>query len=648
MMTPTRTDLLALTQDGLTQLANAGLVKRGLRELAAGQGPELAETADGTVEARFADGTLTRLAAGRSPGDATCTCPASGMCRHRVALVLAYQAEAAGQADNGDAAAEPAPPAAWNPADFSEAAVDALLSTSGRNELARLLRQSLEIHLDHGTVPSARLPMATVRFLVPAEIAYARCDCALGQNCVHVALAVRAFRLGREQSAQRVWLGEHRSLPAPAILAAGSACDALIERLLQEGVTVGPGAYQQNIEAALRAAEQAGATWLTLALQAFEAQINAYAARSARYSEREMLALITELFARPRTDGAPGAGLAFSLGIGEAMETAMAQTRLVSLGARLRGNPQEIVASVLLADTDTGSALLLDKTFTAEAGKVALDPNTLPERKLSPGLSLRAVARGQLLTAVARRRADGTLVLGVGRGGKTALMPHAGRYDVPAPMSVAQVGTLTADLAERPPLFLQPRHRVRDIHVFRVERFLGHAWAAGAQVWKAAVELADEGGTLYLERTHDAGAPQALNVLFAAAEGKYGPVRQIAGTVRFEGGVAICDPWSLSADSLVVPDVDEAIHPTDPPLLDLETASLTLAEQALEWLAEAVHLGRRRLPADYAGRGEALAGRLRSAGYGEAADRIQAWLGGDAPVETFGRLAVWMQALYEE
>ena len=57
-----RADLLALTDDGLTQLSNAGLVKRAQRELAAGTHPVLMELEDGTIEARFADGTLTRLA----------------------------------------------------------------------------------------------------------------------------------------------------------------------------------------------------------------------------------------------------------------------------------------------------------------------------------------------------------------------------------------------------------------------------------------------------------------------------------------------------------------------------------------------------------------------------------------------------------
>lgn len=84
-----RADLNALTDDGLTQLSNAGLVKRAQRELANGTGPELAELDDGTIEARFADGTLTRLAPGRELADASCTCPSSGVCRHRVMLAMA-------------------------------------------------------------------------------------------------------------------------------------------------------------------------------------------------------------------------------------------------------------------------------------------------------------------------------------------------------------------------------------------------------------------------------------------------------------------------------------------------------------------------------------------------------------------------------
>ncbi|WP_342145545.1 SWIM zinc finger family protein, partial [Methylobacterium fujisawaense] len=186
-----RPDLRALTDDGLVQLANAGLVKRALREVAAGQGPTLAEAEDGTVEARFADGTVTRLGPGRPPGEASCTCPASGMCRHRVALVVAYRAAAV-----ADGPAQPAAPAAvaWDPGSLDGAAFEAGLGGAAAAELRRLLAGGITVGLERGAVPAARLPTATVRFLVPDAVGYARCDCAAGGGCAHVALAIRAFR----------------------------------------------------------------------------------------------------------------------------------------------------------------------------------------------------------------------------------------------------------------------------------------------------------------------------------------------------------------------------------------------------------------------------------------------------------------------
>src|SRR4051794_16922623 len=116
-----RVDLLALSDDGLVQLANAGLVKRAQRELAAGMGPAVEDLADGTIAARFADGTETRLLAGQSPADARCTCPSSGICRHRVMLVMAYR--------EGFASAHVGTPEAkgWDPASLDLDAAEAQL-----------------------------------------------------------------------------------------------------------------------------------------------------------------------------------------------------------------------------------------------------------------------------------------------------------------------------------------------------------------------------------------------------------------------------------------------------------------------------------------------------------------------------------------
>lgn len=647
----TRADLLALTADGLTQLANAGLVKRAQRELEAGQGPRIEIAADGLVEAHFADGTQTRLPLGKNPGEALCSCPASGMCRHRVSLVLAYQQAASLAVPAGADVPEPVSAAgAWSPADILDSALEEMLTPALRSELQRLARQALEVHLESGLVPSARLPMATVRFLVPGEIAYARCDCAASQRCAHVVLAVQAFRAGRAQGLNTVTLGQRVGAVNPHVNAAVQAVQTSLGRLLREGVVAAMPAHGQGLAAASRAATEAGATWLALALESLEQQIHGYEIRSARYAEQDVLALAVELHARTHAHLPDGGLDEHLLGIGEAMETAMATARLISLGARAFSNGKDLLVSVLLADTDTGSTLVFEKNFTAPEPGERLDPAMLDSLRFGPGLQVKALARGQLLTAVARRRADGLLALGAGRGGKTSLMPHAGRYELPAPLRVDAVSTLLEAAEEKPPSFLRPRHRVRDAHLFRTAKIIGQSFSAGAQHWQAAVELEDDGGLLILERHYDAGAPQALEILFAAFDGYYGPLRQIAGPTRVEGGQIICDPWALSADTLIVPDVDCVQTRIEMAAHGHEEGSAGLLERISAWLAEALHQGTRNLARDYAERGYQLATQARSAGYEQTAHRLDAWLARlheEAGLDLFGDLATRVLALRE-
>ena len=624
-----RPDLVALTDDGLVQLSNAGLVKRGLKDLAAGSGPDLAVAEDGIVSATFADGTLTRLAPGKSLTDATCTCPASGMCRHRVMLALIYR-----DRFSGDGA--PAPET-WDPATIDGEAFEASLPAAAKSELARLSAARIDVRLERGAVPAARLPMATVRFLAPNVLDYARCDCAAGLRCAHVALALRAFKAsggGLEAS-----LGE-TSAPAdaPDDKSLMEAVDAVLAHLLDVGLVAGVAAHAQTLAQARRASEAAGATQLTLALDALSEQVEAYEARSARHDEAATLALATELYARPRAGDR-----AVALGLGEPFETAMSKTRLVSLGARLRAEGEDIRAAALFADSDTGATLLLERLFSPaphEAGRLA---ETVGRRQLAPGLSLSGAARGQILTSVGRRRADGLLALGSGAAGKTALAPRDALFAFTEPLKVTDAALLAERFASRPPAFLRPRRKIDDVHVFDVAETLGQSWRPGAQLWQAAVRL-DDGATLYLERAYDAAAPGALDVLSAVFDGRHGTVRQVAGPVRLEGGALTLDPWSIGADRFIVPDVDAAA-PEAAPDLDsgLGSSRFDAAVQALEG---AVHAGRRSRGGRDGGR---LVSNLTSQGFQTAASRLNDWFSADAAdVAAFGRAAVWFATLRED
>ena len=85
-----RAELLALSTDSLAALTNRGLVKRAVRDLERAT-PALSEAADGTLEALYEDGVTTHLPTGGLERG-RCSCGATGVCRHVVALVLAYTA----------------------------------------------------------------------------------------------------------------------------------------------------------------------------------------------------------------------------------------------------------------------------------------------------------------------------------------------------------------------------------------------------------------------------------------------------------------------------------------------------------------------------------------------------------------------------
>lgn len=634
-----RADLLALTDDGLIQLSNAGLVKRAQRELADGKGPELTEREDGTIEALFADATLTRLTAGRELADASCTCPSSGVCRHRVMLAMAYrQFGAQGKAPglNGTVA--------WNPSTLDLESYEAALAPSAKMELNRLLATRHTVRLDYGQIPSARLPMASVRFLVPNNLNYARCDCIQQRNCAHMALAIRAFRAADGASEAIVGGSCANAEESFDTSSLAAACADLLGQLLDVGVVAGLSAHVLMIERCRQQAEQLGASQMLLVLDALVEQIESYEARSARYDERVALRLSVELVARARASDA-----ATALGIGEPFETAMSKSRLVSLGARLRQEGQDIRASVILADSDTGATMLLERLFSAQPNETAPLHAAVLRRQFSPGVPVMGVGRGQILTSVARRRADGLLALGSGTGGKTQVMPRDGTLTLAAPLTVHDVDAVKADFAERPISLVRPRRLLNDIHVFEIEDVLGQSWSAGAQIWEGAVLLAHGGATLYLEREFDAAAPAATGILAAALDGRWGRVRHIAGPVRLLDDALVCEPWSLSADNFIVPDLDtldEGAVATVVPRRAIHASDRL--DEVERLLSGTIHAGSRARSQREAV-GKPLKARLTDAGFVSLASRLGDWIAAAPEQETsaFCDVAVWLLTLKE-
>lgn len=656
-----RQDLLQLSPEALAALANVGLVKRARKELERAR-PTVAEDAAGVVTGTFPDGVTTTLPPGTRLQDAPCSCGAVVVCRHRVALVLAYAAErAAGEA-----------PPEGSPGEITDEALEAVL---GRRTLDKARKAGLQVvHVRRAAgqePPRAGLATCTVRFLVPRDATWARCDCAATGGCEHVALGVWAFRQAdraRERSAQvgdgageagELTLelrpddvaGPGRAAPGDAVSLALGEAERLARDVVVEGVASASPALAQRFARARQALERAGATWPASALEELEEALGAYRERTAGYRPATVVDLVVDVAARARA--ARGRGElppAYVLGLGEAGATSLDQVRLVSLGARVEAEGDDRVASLLLADPGTGDVLVLTRRFAFEPGQAedgpGLDGPALVHRQVAPGCSLGALGHGQLVSRVAKRGADRRLSFGAQRGGaRTSVTPQTGDAwgALPAPALVSDLKRHEAHLRARPPRCLRPRHKAEDVHVVALADVSPAAWSPGEQLLFAHARVPG-GGALRLQLRHHPGAPRAVDALAAELAR---PDRDGVGRPRFASGVLrpgpgglVLDLLALVTDRVLVPDLAPAPDGTSLPSSAAAVATDPLSaalEAAAALVADLVHHGLLRPPSALVARAGEVAARLTATGLEALAARAKALADGLAAHQTLRR-----------
>ena len=552
-----RDDLLALDADKLVTLANKGLVKRALKELEAGKGPSIEVSESGVVVAVL-EGVETRLAPDQALRDTSCSCGALKVCRHRVMAVLAYQAAAGGGVD-----AE-GPAESWSPAAFTDAALLSLLGrwAYGRAERRRRSGYVAEIVRPGETadVPTVELPTCTVRFLVPDSLSYARCDCEVGVKCEHVALAVWAWREADARQPESARITVEVGTGARVGLGALDGALELGRELLLDGAVGSGAALGARFARAKKPLTEAKLLWPLTLCEDLEEALASYSSRAASYRPTRIGDLLTELHARARAATHEGEVPARAiLGTDEPMETRLEHLRLVSLGVRLsheaaEGDKTRVFADIFLADPDTLTVVVLRRHW--DVGEDEVGPS-IARRHVQSGMPLGTLARGQMVTKAARRRANRLLVLGRGGVGKTSVTPQRGEWDLfGAPLFVRQGAELSRTLRERPPTFVRPRLLAERVHVLAISEVSAMAYHAGDQVLSAEV-LDEVGEPVRLELEHSLAAPRAIDALALALGGAWGAPRYVSGEVRRVGEQLVMTPLSVVADRVIALDVEE-------------------------------------------------------------------------------------------
>jgi hypothetical protein len=637
-----RADLRALTTDVLATLANRGLVKRAAREVDAGDGPAVREDPDGTVRGTFGDGVEVAFPVGATLDTASCSCPAAGVCRHRIGLVLAYQATAATEQ------ADPQEPAAggWSPGSFDDEELARALGTRTVTAARRRLAAGYSALLDRGAdgPPCAELAACVVRFLVPGELGYAHTGAEGPDHGQAVALAVWAFRAADERGLRE---GQVRldvgGGPKPRAERTGmEPAVELATELLFEGAThAGPvlGAALRRMH---RTVERQGLHWPADALYDLSDQLDAYTARAARYDPVRYAALVTELHARQRATA--GGGLRSQLlGTDEQGGTSLRRVRLVGLGCRVGGPPDQRVAELFFAHADDGTVFVMRRRWNADPQSVPTG-HDLASRPIA-GASLGALATANLVSESASRSASRVVNVTSGQVGRTTVTPVGTAWaQLPHPVMVRDLDLAARALDDLPPWFIRPRIEAEFVRVLAVAEVREVGYHPGDQRLDALVTDA-AGRTATVSAEYRDSCPGALDALAGALQPS---PSFISGSLRRGRGTLVLDPVAvLTPHGMVVPDLAPGdgsgrlpahlSRPTDRLGATLAAAQATMAEVA--------HRGLRQLTPGLRTRVEEAGSELARVGLRTSADLVTAFrsaCGPDADPEVMTR--AWVEA----
>ncbi|HEY0093527.1 MAG TPA: hypothetical protein VGB96_04350, partial [Archangium sp.] len=559
---------------------------------------------------------------------------------HRVAVALAYPAflSASGAAPAPEKAPESAPEPPWSPGSVEDKTLAELLPRRALERAESLRERGYLAQVRRGTcvgedLPSVALATCTVRFLVPRNLGYARCDCSVGTGCEHLPLAVWAFRAADEKDPTSRELSVEVARRHVASSEGGPALDAagdLASFLLLEGAQHASTGLAGRFAVARSSLADVKMAWPLAALDEIEDLLGAYVGRGARYAPAKLASTLAELFARLRAARTGGAVPPRAvLGMDEAPETKLDYVRLVSLGARLSADGRERRVELVLADPASAGLLVVRRAFSYPEEQTPEDGADLGRRQGAPGATIEALARGQVVTSGATRHPDRLVVFSTRGLQRTSVTPQSGDWSLlPAPLLVKDVSALEATLRARPPRFLRPRQLAENVHAFQVSRVVDVAYAPGAQLVRAQLE--DAGGHGFLvELSHRRVAPGALDALAEGLAGKRGQLRYLSGEVRRTARGLVVEPLALSCEGtgVVVLDVQPATQTGPlrtaedrPPLPPLPAA---LAE--LEGcLADGVHQGLRHVVPAWTARLSAVAARVRELGMRRLAEELGA------------------------
>ncbi len=556
-----RADLLALTTADLADISNRGTVKRATKELDEGKVTFELTDQDGTIRVTWSDGPTTVLSARHTVSDGVCDCPATGVCRHLIRAVLAYQT-----LHEADAAAQDHATGPWSPGDITDGALVALFGSRALTALRTLYDDRLVVEVLKSSKPVARFHKLrhTIRFLVPGDARYSQCDCAEKAPCRHTVLAIWAFRELGGADAAIVTTGPPEE-PVDSQLLDGT--EQALGRLVDVGIAHTAAAAMDRLKAWENKLREGGVVWPAEILLDVRRQYDHYHAHDARFSADALTDLVGELVIRLdalRKPTLPVPTL-FVRGHVDDQEAKLGQSRLIGLGCGVRHRQKSVEILALMQDDSSGTITAVTRHFPdpeIDDHDRIPDPESfarLGAKLVVKGRDLTTIGAGQLVIKTGKLHSDHRLSLG--RSTASVYAQNFGWEELRAPVLAESFAEVRARLAQLPPASLRPRRIGEDLHVVRVHEVEHARFSTREQAVRATLRDAD-GHVAELVHPYTTrnshGTERLLNWLIRAPE----RVLFVAGPYRLTATGLVVSPTGLVFDApqgrfLVQPWVDD-------------------------------------------------------------------------------------------
>ncbi len=621
-----RPDLAALDEQALIMLANRGLYKRALKEVQSGKGPKTEVLEDGTLVGTSGETTTTFR-----PGDAfkqsACSCGASRACRHRVATILAFQAETS-----------PAHQTPLPPLDLHEERLKTRLGAAVLQAAQRKRERGYSATVRFSHPPTVLLPACTVTFLVPWELSHVQCDCVASLDCEHVALAAWALMASPSQG------GEHLVAirNAPCSKKGQPAIDAFLELthdLVRSGWAGSLKGVDMRLAQLTSMLKKERLVWLEDLLESLVTALRESALGLTGADPLLCSHLLTEVMMRAKATPSDRVPRGYLYGEETTGTTKLDHVVLRGLGARYRVYGQTGRLSLFFCEANHDDALVMERQWTVDKNTAVPTGPAVGKRRLV-GTTTEVLATSNITTQGATRRANRVIDVRRNRM-QTAVMRGSGTHV----HTYTDYTALREKLSKRVPEMLSPRVRAWRVVAVSIHEVETAGYDPGSRtVWGILVD--EHGGRALVTSEWRPEAPAGPALLARALrEG----AENLSAEAYLRRGQLWLEPLSITFEGVPVPvDLHEDI---EMPALDLAEvpqpgdALATSLAQTRAWLGDAARRGVSHLTGAQLAQGHTETQRLHEAGFYQLAATLQDILSDGDRVAAWGRATTRLELL---